>query len=69
MRGDLDCDGSEEMSLIDLTTMIDHLFLKLEPLCCEMEADVDGHPGCSLGDLSKIIDHMYMSFEPLPACP
>ncbi len=73
--GNLDCvAGIPDMG--DLTVMIDHLFISLEPLCCVEEGDVDlsGQPNpqptdVDMGDLTVLIDHLFISLTPLPACP
>ncbi len=76
--GNLDCNGSEIPDMGDLTVMIDHLFIGLDPLCCVAEGDVDlsgqpdpeNNPMCvDTGDLTVLIDHLFISLEPLPSCP
>ena len=67
--GDVDCDGNPESSLGDLTALIDHLFISLDPVCCKTEAEIDGTPGISLGDLTALIDHLFVTLSPLRDCP
>ncbi len=72
--GNMDCiPGQVDMG--DLTVLIDHLFISLDPLCCVDEGDVDlsGQPSpepidVTMGDLTVLIDHLFISLTPLPAC-
>jgi hypothetical protein len=66
--GNADCDPTEQVTMNDLTFMIDHLFITLSPLCCEAEGDVDGLPGVTMGDLTVLVDHMFVTMSPLPSC-
>ncbi len=73
--GNMDCEpGIVDMG--DLTILIDHLFISLEPLCCVEEGDVDlsGQPepepsDVDMSDLTILIDHLFISLDPLPPCP
>ncbi|MBD3257585.1 hypothetical protein GF377_04065 [candidate division GN15 bacterium] len=74
MRGNLDGDPGDAVTLGDLTVMIDHLFISLEPLECWDEGNLDGSTpegegSVSLGDLTVLIDHLFVSLDPLPPCP
>lgn len=70
-RGNVDGSPDEAATLGDLTVMIDHLFISLDPLSCPEEANVnesvDGE--ITLGDLTVMIDHLFVSLLPLPSCP
>jgi len=77
--GDLDQSG-EPMPMnvngVDLSLMIDMLFLSLQPVDCMDEADIDrsGYPDSELMDvdgvdLSMMIDNLFISLTPLPTCP
>ena len=67
--GNVDCSPDDAVSLGDLTALIDHLFISLEPLCCEDEANLDGQTGISLGDLTALIDVLFISLADPPLCP
>ncbi len=67
--GNVDCDPLDEVTMGDLTVLIDHLFISLTPVCNEDEANVDLAPGITMGDLTVLIDHLFISLDPLPACP
>ncbi len=73
--GNMDCEpGIVDMG--DLTILIDHLFISLNPLCCLEEGDVDlsGQPDpgvadVDMSDLTVLIDHLFIGLTPLPSCP
>lgn len=74
MRGNLDNSPDDTPTLGDLTVMIDHLFITLNPLTCWEEGNLDGSepegPGSvTLGDLTMLIDNLFISLDPLPMCP
>ncbi len=66
--GDLDQSGDVTMG--DLTLMIDHLFISLDPLNPDFAGDLDGSCDCTMGDLTILIDHLFISLSPLstPGC-
>ena len=73
-RGNVDNDPMDQVSLGDLTVMIDHLFVSFTDLVCWEEGNVDesqpeGATSISLGDLTVLIDHLFVSFADLPPCP
>ena len=74
--GNIDGSPDNQVSLGDLSALIDHLFITLSPVACIEEADVDlsgqpnpGPDAVSLGDLTVLIDHLFISLNPLPPCP
>ncbi|MBD3258167.1 HYR domain-containing protein [candidate division GN15 bacterium] len=69
--GNLDNSPDGKVSLNDLTVLIDHLFVSLDPVGCVAAANMDLSPdqNVSLGDLTVMIDHLFTSLAPLPACP
>ncbi len=67
--GNVDCDPLDEVTMGDLTVLIDHLFITLTPVCNEGEANIDLAPEITMGDLTVLIDHLFISLDPLPACP
>ena len=74
LRGNVDVDPLDDVSLGDLTVMIDHLFVSFADLECWEEANLDasqpeGPASVSLGDLTVLIDILFVTFaDPLP-CP
>jgi hypothetical protein len=74
VRGNVDNDPSDQLSLGDLTALIDVLFISLNDPECFEEANVDasqpdGPGSISLGDLTALIDALFISLNPPPACP
>ncbi|MBU0984073.1 MAG: thrombospondin type 3 repeat-containing protein [candidate division Zixibacteria bacterium] len=68
--GNTDCDSGNSVDVGDLTTLINHLFINFDPLCCPGSGDT-GNPkdgSVDVGDLTALIDHLFISFPPLPAC-
>lgn len=70
MSGNIDCDPGEIVDVSDLTSLIDHLFLSLSPLCCKGEGDIDGDGSrdVSLADLTLLIDHLFIDRNPIADC-
>jgi hypothetical protein len=69
MRGNVDCDFNDEIDIVDLTMLIDHLFITLAPLPSVDEANIDGQDRIDISDLTRLIDFLYISLTPLPGCP
>lgn len=71
MRGNIDSDPADVVDIADLTTLIDHLFINLQPLPCTPEADlsIDGSGTIEIDDLTVLIDHLFISLTDLPSCP
>ncbi len=67
--GNADCDLSGQATMSDLTVLIDHLFITLDPICCPGEAELDGEAGVTMSDLTVFIDHLFVSLTPLTNCP
>ncbi len=65
-------DGSLDglVTMGDLTLLIDHLFISLEPLRWPSIGNVDGSSDdlVTMGDLTKLIDHLFISLDDLE-CP
>lgn len=73
-RGNTDGSIEDNPTLGDLTVMIDHLFISLDPIDCWEEANVDesqpeGAGSVTLGDLTVMIDNLFISLAPMPPCP
>jgi ferredoxin len=74
--GNANCDPSGEVTLGDIMTLVDHLFISGAPLCSLPEADVNLSGGASptyeditLGDVMQLVDHLFITNAPLPDCP
>ena len=69
--GNTNCDSQGIRNLIDITTLIDRIYLSKRPLCCEENGNVNGDPDgvMNLIDVTSLIDHIYLSKEPTATCP
>ncbi|RKX25657.1 MAG: hypothetical protein DRP45_05395 [Candidatus Zixiibacteriota bacterium] len=69
--GNVDCDPTDAVDGSDLSWLIDHLFINLDPVCSFDEANVDLVGVVIDGaDLSLLIDHLFIHpGNPLPFCP
>ncbi len=65
-RGDIDHSGT--IDIRDLSLLISHLFLDLQPLEFPDDADVDGNPGLNIGDLDFMVRFMFLG-GPAPVPP
>jgi len=73
--GNIDCDGIVDIT--DLQVLVDHEFISLAPLCCEISSNIN-HPGSGyastdevidITDVQLMVDCLFLSLDPLPACP
>ncbi len=69
-RGNVDGSPDQLITMGDLTTLIDHLFISLLPLDCIDEGNVDLSADglVTMGDLTTLIDHLFISLNSLPPC-
>jgi len=69
--GNVDASPDGLVTMSDLTILIDHLFISLQPLACPEEGNVDMSSDelVTMGDLTVLIDHLFISLNPLPPCP
>ena len=70
-RGNVDGSPDNLVTMGDLTVLIDHLFISLDPLDCIDEGNVDlsADDLVTMGDLTVLINHLFIDLDPLPACP
>lgn len=69
--GNANCDPSGSVDITDVSTIIDHLFLSLRPLCCPDEANIDGDPAgnIDIGDVSSLVYYLFLGASETPPCP
>ena len=55
----------------DITTLIAHIYLTHQPLCCPDNANVDGDAEnlLTLSDIMRLIDNVYINHTPTAPCP
>jgi hypothetical protein len=68
-RGNVDCDPPGIVDIGDVSALIRHLFIDLQPVCCPEEANVDGTGIIDVGDLTALLAHLFISLDPSPPCP
>jgi len=69
--GNVNCDFRDEITLSDISLLIDHFFVTHCHLPNRDEANCDGDAlgEITLGDLVALVDHVFISNGPLPYCP
>ena len=70
MRGNVDCDYNDAVTVADVSFLINHLFIDGTALPNPEEANADGDPEgrISISDLGRLIDYLFISVQPLPDC-
>ncbi len=68
--GNTDCSADGEMTLSDITTLIDNVYISHQALCCPENGNVDGSadPDPTLSDITRLIDRVYITHSPTAAC-
>ena len=73
--GNANCDPSEKVTISDVQTLVDHLFISGAPLCSIPEADANQSGGATptnkditISDVARLVDHLFISNAALPAC-
>ena len=68
--GNTNCDPDEIRNLVDVTTLIDRIYLSKKPLCCEASGNVSGDAEglINLLDVTALIDNIYLSKRPTAPC-
>ena len=73
--GNVNCDPIDDVTISDVTLLIDHLFISGVALCSLPEADVNqsggvnpGYDDITISDVSALIDNLFISGTPLPTC-
>lgn len=69
--GNVNCDWQDQVTLADLSLLIDHLYISGARLPNRQEANINGDPGGEIGlaDVALLIDHLFIRRPPLPPCP
>ena len=74
IRGNVDGDELDEITVSDLTCLVEYMFCMIEPwFCCqpdcEEEADIDGNDSIDISDLTYFVNYLFQNGpEPAP-CP
>ena len=69
--GNTNCDSDGIMNLVDVTRLIDYIYLSKSPLCCYANGNVDGSSdgAINLQDITALIGHIYLKNGPTAQCP
>jgi hypothetical protein len=70
LTGNCNCSSDGKLTLTDITTLIDHVYISRVPLCCHANGNVDGSANCelTLSDITTLIDAVYISKTPPADC-
>ena len=68
--GNIDCSQNGRIDLVDITRLIDHLFIGNPPLCCDQDGNINGSADglITLSDITRLIDFVYISKKPTARC-
>lgn len=66
--GNVDCDANSSVDIADLTALVDYLFVTMNPLCCQAEANIEKDAVIDICDMTTLVDHLFLGFQPLPPC-
>ncbi len=71
VTGNCNCSTDGKLSLSDITTLVDHIYISKSSLCCNANGNVDGSANgkLTLSDITILIDHIYISKNPIASCP
>ncbi len=70
LTGNNNCSADGKLTLSDVTTLIDHIYINKPPLCCHANGNVNGSADCklTLSDITSLIDTIYINKLPPAAC-
>jgi len=69
--GNVNCDAIGKIDILDVTRLIDYLYITNNPLCCLDEANIDGDQALNIDlvDVVRLIEYIYGSHRPTAPCP
>ena len=70
LTGNNNCSVDGKLTLGDITTLIDFIYISHSPLCCHATGNTNGSEDCkfTLGDITGLIDVIYISHSLPSAC-
>jgi hypothetical protein len=70
LTGNNNCSTDGKLTLGDITSLIDHIYISKSPLCCHATGNTNGSTDCkfTLGDVTWLIDVIYISHQPPSPC-
>jgi choice-of-anchor B domain-containing protein len=68
--GNINNDAQGAITLTDLTTLVNYLFVTFQPLDCPAAANTNGDPACAitLTDLTVLVNYLFVTFVPPTDC-
>jgi hypothetical protein len=68
--GNTNCSNDGKLTLSDVTTLIDHVYISKTPLCCARDGNTNGSSDgkITLSDVTRLIDNIYISKQPTELC-
>ncbi len=68
--GNCNCSTDGKLTLSDITTLIDHVYINKTPLCCHANGNTNGSSDCklTLSDITTLIDTIYINKNPTELC-
>jgi hypothetical protein len=69
--GNANCSEDGQITLADITALIDNVYVTKAQLCCPENGNTNGSLDglITLADITGLIDHVYINKEPTAACP
>lgn len=70
LTGNVNNDAMDNVTLTDLTVLVNHLFVTFDPLPCPEEANTSGDASgnITLTDLTVLVNTLFVTFSPPAAC-
>jgi len=69
LRGNVDGDPLDAITITDLTVLVNSLFVTFEEPSCFDEADLNGDRTLGLSDLTLLVNYLFVDLVPPAACP
>ena len=69
--GNTNCSDDGDITLSDISRLIDNLYISKAELCCPENGNANGDTegDITLADISRLIDHVFISKLPTASCP
>ncbi len=69
--GNVNCDDQEDVTISDLTRLIEWLYLNGDDICCLEEANVNGSSDdkVNISDVTYLVSYLFLNGADLPVCP
>jgi hypothetical protein len=71
ITGNTNCSTDGDLTLSDITRLVDRVYISKAPLCCEEAGNTNGGADgqSTLSDITRLIDRVYISRLPTSTCP